>query len=295
MLRETMRSLCSVAAPANQDWELVVVNNNCTDDTDSVLELFEDKLPLRRIHEPRAGLSNARNAAVAAARGQYVLFTDDDVNFSPRWLVAYAEAIARRPSASVFGGPIVPLFEGGAPEWLKRAMPNIGTAYGLRDLGAQPFPFSAEDSGRLPFGANYCVSIEAQVRFPYDPRLGRRANAPLIGGEEIAVLQGILNSGGEGWWVPDAYIEHRVPRNRQTVRFLRRYFEGQGMNTAMSEACAPPLLFGKPRSLVRQAIRFELAYLVKRAFGAPELWAPALVRASEARGRLKAASSLSLA
>ena len=55
-------------------WELVVVNNNCSDETDQVVEACREKLPIVYVHETRQGLSRARNAGLSAASGELVVF-----------------------------------------------------------------------------------------------------------------------------------------------------------------------------------------------------------------------------
>jgi glucosyl-dolichyl phosphate glucuronosyltransferase len=60
-LRATLLSLQQLTIPPDVDWELLIVNNNCTDNTDLIVGLFADSLPIRLLHEERQGLSNARN------------------------------------------------------------------------------------------------------------------------------------------------------------------------------------------------------------------------------------------
>jgi glucosyl-dolichyl phosphate glucuronosyltransferase len=110
LLRQTLEEMTRLAVPAGLVWELLVVNNNCTDDTDGVIAAFAKRLPIRRLFESQPGLSHARNRAIAEAAGDYVVWTDDDVLVSPEWLAAYARAFARRPDAAVFGGPVAPWF-----------------------------------------------------------------------------------------------------------------------------------------------------------------------------------------
>src|SRR6478752_2238901 len=88
-LRATLLSLRQLLIPPGIDWELVIVNNNCTDDTNEVIEQFADGLPILLLHERRQGLSNSRNCAVQGAKGDYILWTDDDVIVDPNWLLAY--------------------------------------------------------------------------------------------------------------------------------------------------------------------------------------------------------------
>src|SRR5260370_34261599 len=89
LLDQTLEQMARLRLPPDVAWELLVVNNNCTDQTDTVLRRHQSRLPLRRILEPRQGLSHARNAAAAAARGEILLWTDDDVLVDRDWLAAY--------------------------------------------------------------------------------------------------------------------------------------------------------------------------------------------------------------
>src|SRR5947209_7995559 len=117
LLARTLEQLTRVEHPAGA-WEVLVVNNDSTDDTERVLDSFADGLPLRRAFEPRAGLSHARNTAVGVATGDYIVWTDDDVLVSAGWLDAYRRAVERWPEAAVFGGPVRPRFEGTPPPWM---------------------------------------------------------------------------------------------------------------------------------------------------------------------------------
>src|SRR5512143_830758 len=92
LLEQTLERMTRLVAPSGCTWELLVINNNSTDATESVIARFEARLPIRGVFETQPGLSNARNRAVREAGGEYVLFTDDDVLVDPDWLVAYNAA-----------------------------------------------------------------------------------------------------------------------------------------------------------------------------------------------------------
>ena len=68
-LRQTLEGLTGLAAPIGTKWELLVVNNNCTDETDDVIRAFEGCLPVRRTFESTPGLSHARNRGLPRDRG----------------------------------------------------------------------------------------------------------------------------------------------------------------------------------------------------------------------------------
>ena len=287
LLRQTLEQMTRLAIPAGVEWEVLVVNNNCTDRTDDVIASFAGRLPVRRLFEPEPGQSNARNRAVREASGEYILWTDDDVLVDEGWIAAYDRAFRRWPDAAFFGGPIEPWFVRPPPPWIERTMYRIAGAFAVRDLGAEAIPLGVY---KEPFGANMAMRLREQARFPYDPTLGlswaRQGNE--LRGDETAVIHGMLEAGATGWWVPDARVRHYVPEHRQSTRYIRRFFMGYG------EYCgrhAPehhgPMLFGRPRYYWRRAVEAELRYRLHRLFRAPEVWIEDLFQASQFWGEIR--------
>src|SRR5208283_1040221 len=86
-LDRTLAHLDTLRIPEGLEWELLVVNNGCTDHTDEVIARHQKRLPLRRLFEPKRGLSPARNLAIDSARGGFIFWTDDDALPHPDWLV----------------------------------------------------------------------------------------------------------------------------------------------------------------------------------------------------------------
>ena len=74
LLDRTLAEFRKLTIPPGLDWELIVVNNNSTDDTDRVIAAHTGALPIVRILESKQGHCHARNTAVAAARGQLRTF-----------------------------------------------------------------------------------------------------------------------------------------------------------------------------------------------------------------------------
>lgn len=281
LLDRTLDSLAQLSVPQGLEWELLLVDNASTDDTPVVIRSHVDGLPIRKLYEPTPGLSNARNQAVKAARGDHILWTDDDVRVDPLWLGAYLRAFREYSGAAFFGGPIRPDFEGSPPTWLSEAIRIVPGAFGVHELDQRPFVFTSEHR-QLPFGANYAVRTDIQRRYPYDPGLGRRPGA-FVRGEETALFRTLLEAGHGGRWVPEAGIRHLITKELQTTSHIRGYYRREAQLSARTNggAAAPPV-----RSLWRAATA-ELRYAVLRAGGSSERWIRALVEAGYAWGHLQ--------
>jgi glycosyltransferase involved in cell wall biosynthesis len=284
LLRLTLERLTELEVPGGAEWELLVVNNNSTDDTDSVITSFLERLPLRALREPTPGKSHALNTAVREAQGDYLVFTDDDVLVHRDWLVAYAAAFQRWPDSAVFGGPIEPWFAVPPPPWLGRVFHQVEYAYAALDLGPEPRPFAGHD---VPFGANMAVRRQEQLRYRYDPALGPRPGSGLRG-EEITLVKQMLKDGITGWWVPEARVQHHVPAHRQSVRFIREWYRGWGEYLASTLPPRPHAsLAGRPLWLWRQVVESELRFQVRRHTARPEVWIEDLKQAAYSWGQFR--------
>src|SRR5258707_11457693 len=287
LLEQTLHEMEHLVVPPAVTWELLVVNNNCNDDTDDVIARFSGRLPIRRLFEPEPGLSNARNHAVREATGDYLLWTDDDVLVSPSWLVEYVAAFARHPAGVVFGGPVEPWFPHTPPEWPTEVWPSVFAAFACINHGDAEVRL---DDRRLPFGANVAFRMDRQRVLAYDPNRGVRPGSRM-GGEEIDVIRRVLTSVGEGWWVPTARVRHYIPPDRQTLEYLRRYFDADGEYIGRYESHTLmdgfPTLLGRPRWLWRVALEAELRYRLTRWFRDPTEWMGDLITASTSWGKLR--------
>lgn len=254
LLQKTLSNLCDILLHSNLSWELIIVNNNSTDNTEEVIKRYKNSLPIKYAFEPKPGLSNARNKAVEKADGDYIVWIDDDVLVESNWLSSYIEAFSRHPEAVVFGGPISPWFEGNPPKWLLDGWQYIQSSYAIRDLGQKEFSFNSTNTSLFPYGANFAIKTNVQKQYSYNPELGLKAGKIIVG-EETVMIQNILDSGNTGWWVPDAKVKHWLPSDRQTLIYLRRYYVGTGQTEAIKDCRKDDIRFlGYPRWLFRQLL-----------------------------------------
>lgn len=218
--------------------EIVVVDNGSTDDTAAVVAEFataQDNVAVRHVIEPIVGLSHARNRGVAEARGELVLFTDDDVLAAPGWVDAVAAGFDD-PEVGAVGGRIVPDWPVAPPAWLNGPHAELLT---LIDYGADHRVFAA---GEHPLGANMAVRTTLVRSFdpPFDPRLGHRGDRRMAH-EEVHLMNQIRETHVLAYRA-DAIVAHRVARDRMDLGFMRRTFFELGVGLGRRER-----LEGAPR------------------------------------------------
>jgi GT2 family glycosyltransferase len=217
-LLRALASLIEQESPEGVSLEVLCVDNNPSPRTG----LPESLAPrVRVIHEPVEGLSRARNAAIAHARGDTVAFLDDDAVAMPGWAAAVARAF-ERTGAWCVGGRVLPEWPGDEPVWLDGRLRYL---LGLLDLGSEIRLLSGPV---FPCGANMAVRRFALDRVGrFRESLGRRPGS-LLSGEEIDLFQRVVRAGGTVVYVPDAAAHHIVPASRLRPEFLRHraWWEG---------------------------------------------------------------------
>jgi len=122
LLRHTLVEGLKQVMAAGRSYEFIVVDNHPDKLAEGlVTELIATGAPLTYLADDRRNISILRNIGIAASRGPYVAFIDDDEAPEPRWLNALFECLERTGADAAFG-PKLPSFETGkAPDWDKDA------------------------------------------------------------------------------------------------------------------------------------------------------------------------------
>jgi GT2 family glycosyltransferase len=169
--------------------------------------------------EPR-GANAARNAGVAAARAELIVFTDDDVDAPAGWLAALLDGARSTNDHDVFGGPIRARLEGGGPRACGREPPPITTL----DLG------SRDVDTELVWSANMAIRRSALARTgPFDERIHGR-------GEEDEWERRYAAAGGRIRYLAAAGLDHRRTRADATLLRLSRAAYALGRTARRNDA-----------------------------------------------------------
>jgi glycosyltransferase involved in cell wall biosynthesis len=271
-------------------FEVLIVDNGSRDDTAARADAQarDFPVPLRCVREECRGLSFARNRALADARGDVLLFTDDDVTVRPGWIAGYRRAFADARVAGA-GGRVLPVLPDATPAWFRAALGGeLGGPSARYDLGegAREIEIGA-DAAAPPVGANMGVRRDAALGLGgFSTALGWGTGLP---GEETDLFLRLLGAGGRVVYVPDAVVDHHVGAERLSADAYRVWYRRFGRSTVLRN---PPASFGARA----RAVGHELRKVRKAARGLrdadPErdalAFAAALRRRAKAEGRLLA-------
>jgi len=251
LLEGNLTALSRQEVPAGVDWEVIVVDNNCTDDTAKVVDRMSADFPtrLRRVEEKKQGLSNARNRGIRVADGRYLLFTDDDTRPDSAWMRSVFETFQTSP-CHVVGGKVELLWPGARPRWLADEL--LSSLAGV-DYGAQEIDLTSE---RPPLGANVSFKKEVFEKVGlFNPELGRIGSA-LIGGEETDLFQRLVDAHMVGKYQPRAIVSHALEPERLRKAYFRKiYYYGGRSHGQAHEPCAGRRIGAVPLFSIRQLMQ----------------------------------------
>lgn len=237
VLMQTLQSYKGIKLPNGVKVELLVVDNNSTDNTSVVVnDLIKLDDSVRYTFEPNPGLSNARNTAIKVSNGNIIAFVDDDVFFHSDWLEVLVDVFERNQECVSLGGKVLPHFEIAKPDWLPDDKLWI---YGVTRYGDIEIPLEPPN---IPIGCNMAFRKQIFDKIGlFNVELGRIGNN-LLSGEENAIFNEIADIGGLVLYSPDVIVYHRIPEYRLTERWVLDRFFWHGISeVSMTQLGKSPL------------------------------------------------------
>ncbi|MFD1957525.1 glycosyltransferase [Paenibacillus thailandensis] len=212
-----------------EPFEVIVVDNRSTDHTKQVVQDAGrlTTIPIVYVYEERLGLSVARNRAIREARGDYILFLDDDAVACEGWISGIVSLFESDPRIGCIGGKIEPAWEGEEPNWL---LPENRTLYTILDYADEIVEMQKP---AMPFGANVSFRMSVfDAMKPFREDLGR-VGSNLLSSEETELIDRIRAS-YTVYYTPYAWVRHKIPRSRISRKWLLRRIYWQGVSKAVS-------------------------------------------------------------
>jgi len=244
----------------DKPYEVIVVDNESTDATPSVVQPFLRAPGFRYVIESKVGASHARNRGIVEARGDILLFIDDDVLVGSNWMHALTQVYRDHRDAWAVGGKVVLEYDGPIPQWYYDGLPSwlIGLIGPEIDCGDDTILFAP---GREVWSANLSARRDVIARIGgFRTDLGPKGKRRLLG-EDNEFCQRVHAHGGRLYYCGAAVVRHPIPRARYSLGAIRRSAYWAGRTSAHlwpPEHVAVPVL----RSIIRGAANYGLGRTV---------------------------------
>jgi len=228
LLARTLAAIAAQTVDKSHSRTVLVVDNNCTDETAAVVEQYQQsqKIPgLRRIVEPKQGLTHARLCGIRNTTSEWIAFVDDDCRLAEDWVEKAIEFANSRPNCGAFGGKVILEWETPpSPELVKHSA--VFAACDRGNIAKQ----LAQQTFHIP-GAGLVVrrtALEQSGWLDQQFLVGREGKT-LSAGDDSEIVLRIRNAGYELWYIPDCILHHFIPSRRMSEAYLPKITYGLGV------------------------------------------------------------------
>ncbi len=199
------------------DFEVLIVNNNSLDNTEEIVQNYLKKTSLRIQYmiEYNQGVSYARNRGVGEAKGDIIVFLDDDETVEPDFLFNIKTFFMRFPEVGITAGPVIPVFETSKPKWLSKFIERAITGeYNQGDV------IKKLSSRNFPGTGHACFRKKLFDKYGnFNIYLGRKGNS-LMGAEDKDFVLRLMEGNEICYYLPGAKIYHHISDTKLTEAFF---------------------------------------------------------------------------
>jgi glycosyltransferase involved in cell wall biosynthesis len=215
LLERTLRACFAQVVPDGLKWEIIVCDNHPDQLAKSAVEALQKQspVPFYYLPAPSRNIARARNVGVAAAKGRYVAFIDDDEAPDPGLLAAYYSCLERTGADAAFG-PKYPIFESGKPPswdpegWYYTTNFMVPTDTRIGRVGRQ---------GRVLGSGNSFMRVATCLTGsqPFDEVIGA------ADGEDTELFLRLLKNGRSFVWCAEASVHEVMLESRMNFGYMR--------------------------------------------------------------------------
>lgn len=245
-LAQSLESVAESLLPPAVSWEVLVADNNSSDQTRKVVEELNHRYPgrFRYLFEPHPGKSYALNSAIKQANGEVLAFMDDDVTVEPTWLDNLTSVLSTGEWAGT-GGRTLPAHPFSPPAWMVFGAPYYlgGILCATFDLGDEPRQLEV-----APYGVNMAfrkAMFEKYGTFRTDLGPSPDRNIPRPN-EDTEFGRRLMTAGERLRYEPSAVVHHPVPKDRVRKEYFLDWWFDYG-RALVREWGRGPDVWGIPR------------------------------------------------
>ncbi len=194
-------------------YEIIVVDNNSTDNTSGIIYRFKQEHPEYNIIltvEKRQGLSYARNKGLTLAKGKYVSYIDDDGIAREDYVSQIKHYTEQFQDDVAFGGKVLPRYENGKePAWMSKYIERI---ISIVDLGDKIKVLKKT----YPVGCNMFFKKEALIK------IGGFNTAIKLRSDDKYVFLKFRETGHRILYLPGVVVWHFIDDYRTTLDYIKK-------------------------------------------------------------------------
>jgi len=213
LLARCLNAIANQTLDAPLDWQVMVVNNNCTDDTETVVSQYQKRIDhLTIVNESVQGLTPARVCGVKQTQTDWIAFIDDCL-IAPNWVAEAAKFAQSHPHCGAFGGRVILSWETAPPSFVEQ----FHYSFAEQEGGAEAKTI------QCLVGAGIVINRHALIETGWidQPLLEDRIGKRLVSGGDVGLA---LRLGAQRplWYAPTCQLHHIIPSHRLSSGYLMR-------------------------------------------------------------------------
>lgn len=211
-IRKALESLIAQNL-ASSNYEIIVVNNNCLDATESIVNRFILEHPsydITMVKETNQGLSYARNRGIEEAKYELICYIDDDGVAAKNYLSEIIQAFEAKEEMVGIGGKVIPIYETSEPEWYNPFLRMMVTAI---DFGDSPFKC---------YGKKYPAGCSMTYRKKSLEQAGGFNNKLKWRADDKYIFHAVSKLSDEIYYLPQLIVHHHIDAERLTDKNFKR-------------------------------------------------------------------------
>jgi glycosyltransferase involved in cell wall biosynthesis len=227
-LPETLKHLASQNVDDCFSWEVIVVDNNSTDNTSGFAlkewEKYNTITPLKVVEEKKPGLAKAREKGVREAKFEYVIFCDDDNWLDSKYLVNTLKLFESDLKIGAIGGQGFPVSDIDLPDWFYNYLGSYACGPQAKYSGFVTNNRNYLYGAGLAFRTHLLLEIYQNDTFILSGRKGKA----LSSGEDSELTMNVALKGYELHYDETLTFKHYIPRNRVSIQYLEKLHKAFG-------------------------------------------------------------------
>jgi len=205
------------------DYEIIIVNNNSSDNTEEIIEKYIEDYPdtdIKYYFVPKSGQVYARQIGILAARNEILSFTDDDAILSPDWLKEINNVFELNKETAGVAGKILIRWDETPPEWISEYENFLGKLNYGDEIKYEAGLYM--NAGNLSIKKDILIEVGG-----FNPEM---IGDWLMGDGETGLWRRLKSKNYIIGWAPKAIMEHyQIAKKNATVEDIKRRFMNNGI------------------------------------------------------------------